>query len=130
MGLSQHIMFLFALFLLFLSSVRSLEVPWQRPSLSRRQLAYLCLRKTWTLTFLVRCRKPVCPTKCAANSTGSFDCRWKSDSYASSAYEGVEVATVDVVVLNNQNTALQQQQSQMNFLMRSKCSVDTVDQTF
>ena len=30
--------------------------------------------------------EPVCSTKCAANSTGSPDCRWKSDSYASSAY--------------------------------------------
>ena len=30
-------------------------------------------------------------------------------------------------MLNNQNTALQQQQNQMNFLLHSDCSVDTVD---
>ena len=29
---------------------------------------------------------PVCPTKCAANSAGSFDCKWKPNSHANSAY--------------------------------------------
>ena len=64
----------------------SLEVPWQRPSLSRRQLTYLCLRKAWTLTFLVRQQKARLPNQVCSHSTGSSDCRWKSDSYASSAY--------------------------------------------
>ena len=94
-------------------------MPWQRPSLSRRQLTYLCLRKTWTLTFLVRQQKarlPVQPTPQAAPTAGGSP----TATPVAPTLGAEQLQQLMLQMLNNQNTALQQQQNQMNFLMQAQ----------
>ena len=89
-------------------------MPWQRPSLSRRQLTYLCLKKAWTLIFLVRQQKVRLPNQVCSQLHRQL--RGSPTATPVVPTLGAEqLQQLMLQTLNNQNTALQQQQSQMNF---------------